>query len=71
MDSVATHTVAIHRAQAKKIEGGTDKLYAQINQEEEIYEKTRLNEEKKRRQTELFIARFKAKASFAAGPSRG
>ena len=66
MDRVVTHTVAIHRGKAKKIEGDTEKLYSQINQEEEIYEKTRLNEEKKRRQTELFIARFKAKASFAS-----
>jgi ATP-binding cassette, subfamily F, member 3 len=66
MDSVVTHTVAIHRAKAKKVEGDTNKLYDQINQEEEIYEKTRLNEAKERRQTELFIARFKAKASFAS-----
>jgi ATP-binding cassette, subfamily F, member 3 len=69
MDSVATHIVAIHRAAAKKIEGDTEKLYNQINQEEEIYEKTRLNEAKKRRQTELFIARFKARASFASRAS--
>jgi ATP-binding cassette subfamily F protein 3 len=66
MDSVVTHTVALHRNVAKKVEGDTEKLYSQINQEEEIYEKTRLNEAKKRRQTELFIARFKAKASFAS-----
>jgi ATP-binding cassette subfamily F protein 3 len=66
MDRVATHTVAIHRTKARKVEGDTEKLYAQIAQEEEIYEKTRLNEEKKRRQTELFIARFKARASFAS-----
>jgi ATP-binding cassette, subfamily F, member 3 len=66
MDRVATHTVAIHRAIARKVEGSTEKLYEQINQEEEIHEKTRLNEAKKRRQTELFIARFKAKAAFAA-----
>ncbi len=66
MDSVATHIVAIHRTKAKKVEGDTDKLYNMINQEEEIYEKTRLNEAKKRRQEEIFIAKFKAKASFAS-----
>lgn len=66
MDSVATHIVAIHRTKTKKVEGDTEKLYSQINQEEEIYEKTRLNEQKIRRQTEIFIARFKAKASFAS-----
>jgi ATP-binding cassette subfamily F protein 3 len=66
MDSVVTHTAAIHRTKARKIEGDTDKLYEYINQEEEIYEKTRLNEAKKRRKEEMFIERFKAKASFAS-----
>ncbi|MBN1499839.1 MAG: ABC-F family ATP-binding cassette domain-containing protein [Spirochaetes bacterium] len=66
MDAVVTHTAAIHRTKARKVEGDTDKLYGQINQEEEIYEKTRQNEAKKRRQEEIFIARFKAKASFAS-----
>ncbi|MEI8217696.1 MAG: ATP-binding cassette domain-containing protein, partial [Elusimicrobiota bacterium] len=66
MDRVCTHTVAIHRQIARKVEGSTEKLYTQINQEEEIYEKTRLNEQKKRRQEELFIERFKARASFAS-----
>ncbi|MGL4369762.1 MAG: ABC-F family ATP-binding cassette domain-containing protein [Spirochaetota bacterium] len=66
MDRVATHIVAIHRRKARKTEGDTEKLYTQINQEEEIYEKTRLNEAKKRRQEEIFIERFKARASFAS-----
>lgn len=66
MDSVVSHVVAIHRTKAKKVEGDTDKLYNLINQEEELYEKTRLNEAKKRKQEEIFIARFKAKASFAS-----
>ncbi|TGK14131.1 ABC transporter ATP-binding protein [Leptospira fletcheri] len=66
MDSVVTHTAAIHRTKAIKVQGDTDKLYSQINQAEEIYEKTRLNEAKKRKQEEIFIARFKAKASFAS-----
>ncbi|TGK29422.1 ABC transporter ATP-binding protein [Leptospira gomenensis] len=66
MDEVVTHTVAIHRTKAIKVQGDTDKLYNQINQSEEIYEKTRLNEAKKRKQEELFIAKFKAKASFAS-----
>src|SRR5262245_28874855 len=45
MDRVVTHTLAIHRRKAKKISGDTGKLYAQILQEEEIYEKTRINED--------------------------
>ncbi len=66
MDSVVTHVAAIHRQKAIKSEGDTDKLYNQINQAEEIYEKTRVNEAKKRKQEEAFIAKFKAKASFAS-----
>ncbi|EMN30574.1 ABC transporter, ATP-binding protein [Leptospira interrogans serovar Pyrogenes str. L0374] len=46
MDAVVTHTIAIHRTKAIKVQGDTDKLYNQINQSEEIYEKTRLNEAK-------------------------
>lgn len=66
MDSVVTHVTAIHRTKARKVEGDTEKLYTLINTEEEIYEKNRLNEAKKRRQEEVFIARFKARASFAS-----
>jgi ATP-binding cassette subfamily F protein 3 len=66
MDKVVTHTAAIHRTKARKIEGNTEKLYDLINQEEEIYEKTRQNEAKKRRKEEMFIERFKARASFAS-----
>jgi ATP-binding cassette subfamily F protein 3 len=66
MDSVITHCAIIHRTKARKIEGNTQKLYKQIEKEEEIYEKTRLNAQKKRKQTELFIRRFRAKASLAS-----
>lgn len=65
MDSVITHTVGIHRQKIRKIEGTTDKLYQQILKEEEIYEKTRINDEKKRKEVELFITRFRAKARLA------
>ncbi|MCD8492613.1 MAG: ATP-binding cassette domain-containing protein [Geovibrio sp.] len=50
----------------RKIEGDTGKLYEQIAMEEEIYEKTRLNEEQKRKEVEAFITRFKSKASLAS-----
>ncbi len=66
MDEVTTHTAIIHRRQLRKIQGGTEKLYSQILQEEEIYEKTRLNEEKKRKQEEAFINRFRAQATKAS-----
>ncbi|MFQ5736046.1 MAG: ATP-binding cassette domain-containing protein [Thermodesulfobacteriota bacterium] len=66
MDSVTTHTMAIHRARLRKVEGPATKLYAQILQEEEIYEQTRINDEKKRKETERFINRFRASATKAS-----
>ncbi len=65
MDSVVTHTVGIHRRKARKVEGSTDKLYAQIAQEEEVYEQTRVNDERRRKEIELFVSRFRAKARLA------
>lgn len=65
MDGVVTHTVGIHRKNIRKIAGDTSKYYEQIAKEEEIYEQTRLNDEKKRKETELFINRFRAKARLA------
>ncbi len=62
MDSITTHTMIIHRKKVKKVEGNTAKLYAQIAQEEEIYEKTRVHDEREQKKTELFIQRFRAKA---------
>lgn len=62
MDSVSTHTMVIHRRKVRKIAGGTEKLYEQILQEEEVYEKTRQNDEKRRKEIETFITRFRAKA---------
>ncbi len=65
MDSVTTHTMGIHRCKIRKIAGGTQKLYDQILLEEEIYEKTRQNDEKKRKEVEQFINRFRAQATKA------
>ncbi|HSK30286.1 MAG TPA: ABC-F family ATP-binding cassette domain-containing protein [Candidatus Limnocylindria bacterium] len=65
MDRVTTHTAVIHRQKVRKFEGGTAKAYAQIVLEDEIHEKTRANEEKKRAQAEAFINRFRAQASKA------
>jgi ATP-binding cassette subfamily F protein 3 len=65
MDRVVTHTVAIHRGKAKKIQGDTSKIYDQIVMEEEIYEKTRSNDERKRKEVERFIERFRAKNTMA------
>jgi ATP-binding cassette subfamily F protein 3 len=66
MDSVTTHTMIIHRCKMRKVSGGTQKLYGQILMEEEIYEKTRQNDEKKRKEVEQFINRFRAQATKAS-----
>ncbi len=65
MNSVTTHTMLIHRQKIKKIPGDTVKLYEQIASEEELYERTVVNEQKSRKKTEEFINRFRAKASLA------
>jgi len=65
MDKVITHTLGIHRQKLRKIEGDTEKYYAQVAMDEEVYEKTRLNDERKCREIELFISRFRAKARLA------
>ncbi len=65
MDKLVTHTIGIHRGQIKKIAGDTEKYYSQIVQEEAIYEKTRLNDEKRKKEVALFINRFRAKARLA------
>jgi len=62
MDNVVTHVLGIHRRKVRKIAGDTGKYYEQIAAEEEIYEKTRLNDERKRKEMDLFITRFRAKA---------
>ncbi|MDR4505621.1 MAG: ATP-binding cassette domain-containing protein [Candidatus Scalindua sp.] len=66
MDTVTTHIMGIHRTKIKKIQGTTKEYYERIAQEEEIYEKERLNEEKKRKQAEQFINSFRAKARHAS-----
>ena len=65
MDSVTTHTMAIHRRSFRKMEGSTHKLYQQILQEEEVYEQTRIHEERKRKEIEQFVSRFRAQATRA------
>jgi len=66
MDGVTTHTMAIHRCKMRKEAGPTEKVYQQLLLEEEIHEKTRVNDNKKRKETEDFINRFRAKASKAS-----
>ncbi len=66
MDRVVTHTIGIHRKKIRKIKGSTQKLYEQIAQDEEVYEKTRLNDSRKIKELEKFVTRFRAKARLSS-----
>jgi ATP-binding cassette, subfamily F, member 3 len=66
LDSLVTHTMGIHRKKLKKIPGDTEAYFLRILEEEETYEKTRVNLEKKRQHAEDYIKRFGAKASKAS-----
>lgn len=65
MDSVATHIMGLNRKQLKFIKGDTEKFYTQLLEEDELYEKTRANFDKKKKEMERFVERFRAKASKA------
>jgi ATP-binding cassette subfamily F protein 3 len=65
MDSVTTHVMMIHRRRVRKVRGSTAKLYEQVAREEEIHEKTRINDQRRREEIEEFINRFRAKARLA------
>ncbi len=66
MDAVTTHTLAIHRQSLRKFAGGTEKVFAQLDLEEELHEKTRVNEARKLKQDMQFVERFRAKARRAS-----
>jgi len=65
MDQLVTHTMGIYRKKLRKISGNTEKFYSQIAQEEEVHEKTRIKDERRRKEVEQFIERFRAKARLA------
>jgi len=65
MDKLVTHTMGIHRHKVRKISGNTAKYYDQIAQDEEVFEKTRINDERRRKEIDQFITRFRAKARLA------
>jgi len=66
MDAVTTHTMGIQRKSLHMIQGDTKKYDATLALSDETYEKTRQNQEKKRKELEEFVARNKARASTAA-----
>lgn len=67
VDSVTTHIVGIHRGQVRKIKGPTGKYYAQLYADEELHEKRRIQDEKKRKEIMEYVNTFRSKASHAKG----
>ena len=65
LNDVITHTLIIHRGVSMKITGNVDEMYEQIAEDEDTYEKTRVNENKKRTQIQRYIDRFRYKATLA------
>lgn len=65
LENISTHTAAIHRKKIKKYKGSPQKCFSQIAQEEEIYEKTRKNDERETARQEKFIREFRAGARSA------
>ena len=66
MDSVTTHTMGIQRKGLRLVSGDSHKYYSTLELEDETYEKTKANQDKKRKELEEFVARNKARASTAA-----
>ena len=66
MDAVSTHTMGVQRKGLRLIAGDSHKYYATLEMEDETYEKTKANQDKKRKELEEFVARNKARASTAA-----
>ncbi|MBE9529262.1 MAG: ATP-binding cassette domain-containing protein [Proteobacteria bacterium] len=65
LDTVTTHTMGIHRGLLTKVKGDTNKYYTQLLVDEEVHEKTRVNQEKKIKDLQKFADKFGAKASKA------
>lgn len=66
MDSVSTHTMGVQRKSLHIVSGDSHKYYGTLELADETYEKTKANQDKKRKELEEFVARNKARASTAA-----
>lgn len=67
VDSVTTHIVGIHRGNVRKMKGSTGKYYAQLQSDEALHEKRRVENEKERERAIEYINRFRSQASRAKG----
>ncbi|OED38471.1 hypothetical protein AB834_00910 [PVC group bacterium (ex Bugula neritina AB1)] len=66
MDDLITHVVAIQRQKIRKMKGSISQFQNQIEMEEEVYEKERLNAIKARQRQEEYIQKYRAKARRAS-----
>jgi len=66
MDAVTTHTMGLTRNSLSILAGDTHKFYQQLKDNEELYEKQKISQDKKVKELEDFIAKNKARASTAA-----
>jgi ATP-binding cassette, subfamily F, member 3 len=66
MDAITTHTMGIVRRSLRLIQGDTHKFYEQLKSDDELYEKQKASQDRKRKELEEFIAKNKARASTAA-----
>ena len=65
LENITNFTAIIHRQKFKKVKGPPAKCYDQIKKEEQIHEKTRLNDKKGRAKQEKFIREFRSGARSA------
>lgn len=65
LDSVCTSMALLHRGKMYRQQGSTSMIYELVAQSEELYERTRVNVEKKKAHLQNFVDRFGAKASKA------
>lgn len=66
LSQCTTSTLGLRMGQIKKVSGGIDKLYEYWKTQDEHEEKIRLNQEKKTKQLQSFIDRFRYQASKAS-----
>ena len=65
MDDVIDHTMILHRGSSIMITGNTQDIYEKIATDEETYEKSRINDARRRAEVQKFIDRFRYKATKA------
>lgn len=65
LDQVSTHTMGLSRGRLRKVAGNCASYFDAIVADEEIYEKTRINQEKKIAHMMEFVDKNRAKASKA------